>query len=110
MAEYLKQSRPFVVQNENEDSLFVNFSGHKLTRQGVWKIIKVYTEAANIKKSITPHTIRHSFAAHLFENGADLASLKEILGHSDISSTQIYAKLAKSKTNEMYKRCHPKAQ
>ena len=95
--------------DENSDALFVNINGARLTRQGFWKIIKSYTEKANINKDITPHTLRHSFAAHLLENGADIKSLQEMLGHADVSSTQIYTSIIKNKINEVYKNAHPLA-
>ncbi len=107
--EYLLKSRNFLIQDINEEALFVNVNGKRLTRQGFWKIIKHYKNQANINKDITPHTLRHSFAAHLLENGADLRSIQEMLGHSDISSTQIYAQIAKNKIKEIYKKTHPRA-
>ncbi len=107
--EYLVKSRNFLIQDSNEEALFVNVNGRRLTRQGFWKIIKHYKNQANINKDITPHTLRHSFAAHLLENGADLRSIQEMLGHSDISSTQIYAQIAKNKIKEIYKKTHPRA-
>lgn len=88
---YVVSIRPLIVNDFEENALFVNISGHRMTRQGFWKIIKVYQEKAGIKKDITPQTLRHSLAAHLFENGADLQSIQEMLGHADISSTLIYA-------------------
>jgi integrase/recombinase XerD len=107
--EYLNKSRKFLLQDADDEALFVNINGRRLTRQGFWKIIKHYKNQANINKDITPHTLRHSFAAHLLENGADLRSIQEMLGHSDISSTQIYAQMAKNKIKEIYKRTHPRA-
>ncbi len=107
--EYLDRSRKFLLQDVEDKALFVNINGKRLTRQGFWKIIKQYKNQANINKDITPHTLRHSFAAHLLENGADLRSLQEMLGHSDISSTQIYAQMAKNKIKEVYKKTHPRA-
>ncbi len=106
---YLEKSRPYLIQNKDEKAVFVNISGKRLTRQGFWKIIKLYKNQANINKDITPHTLRHSFAAHLLDNGADLRSIQEMLGHSDISSTQIYAQMAKNKIKEIYKKTHPRA-
>jgi integrase/recombinase XerD len=107
--EYLNKSRGLLIQQSDEKALFVNINGRRLTRQGFWKIIKQYKNLAKISKDITPHTLRHSFAAHLLENGADLRSIQEMLGHSDISSTQIYAQIAKNKIKEIYKKTHPRA-
>ncbi len=107
--EYIEKSRNFLIQDSEEKALFVNVNGKRLTRQGFWKIIKHYKNQAQINKDITPHTLRHSFAAHLLENGADLRSIQEMLGHSDISSTQIYAQIAKNKIKEVYKKTHPRA-
>lgn len=107
--EYLNKSRGLLIQRSDEKALFVNINGRRLTRQGFWKIIKQYKNMAKINKDITPHTLRHSFAAHLLENGADLRSIQEMLGHSDISSTQIYAQIAKNKIKEIYKKTHPRA-
>ncbi len=109
MKEYLIKSRPLLIQKKDEKSLFVNINGARLTRQGFWKIVKQYKNQAKISKDITPHTLRHSFAAHLLENGADLRSIQEMLGHSDISSTQIYAQIARNKIKEIYKKTHPRA-
>lgn len=107
--DYLNKSRGLLIQNSEEKALFVNINGRRLTRQGFWKIIKQYKNQAKINKDITPHTLRHSFAAHLLENGADLRSIQEMLGHSDISSTQVYAQIAKNKIKEIYKKTHPRA-
>ncbi|MBE6749748.1 MAG: site-specific tyrosine recombinase XerD [Ruminococcaceae bacterium] len=109
LTDYVYNVRPAIVLDENEDKLFTNMSGQHLSRQGFWKIIKHYAEMAGIKKDITPHTLRHSFAAHLLENGAKLSDIKDMLGHTDISSTQIYAKLIKSKYNTAYAKFHPLA-
>lgn len=109
LKEYIKTARPMLLKNEGEKALFVNCNGARLTRQGFWKIIKFYTKKANISKDITPHTLRHSFAAHLLENGAELSAIKEMLGHCDISSTQIYTQLVKPKIKEVYKSAHPRA-
>ncbi len=106
---YLKNVRDIVVTDPEEDRLFTNMNGQAMTRQGFWKIIKQYAASAKIKKDITPHTIRHSFAAHLLENGAQLSDVKELLGHDDISSTQIYAQLIKNKYAVAYKKFHPLA-
>lgn len=109
LKEYLNKSRPLLIPTVEEKALFVNINGGRLTRQGFWKIIKQYKNQAQINKDITPHTLRHSFAAHLLENGADLRSIQEMLGHSDISSTQIYAQIAKNRIKEVYKKTHPRA-
>ncbi len=109
LKEYLNKSRPLLIQHIDEKALFVNINGGRLTRQGFWKIIKQYKNQAQINKDITPHTLRHSFAAHLLENGADLRSIQEMLGHSDISSTQIYAQIAKNRIRDVYKKTHPRA-
>jgi integrase/recombinase XerD len=109
LKEYLSKSRPLLIQSADETALFVNINGTRLTRQGFWKIIKQYKNQAQINKDITPHTLRHSFAAHLLENGADLRSIQEMLGHSDISSTQIYAQIAKNRIKDVYKKTHPRA-
>lgn len=106
---YMINVRPIIVTDRKEYRLFTNMSGQPLSRQGFWKIVKFYAQKANIKKEITPHTLRHSFAAHLLENGADLKDIKEMLGHSDISTTQIYAQLMKNKYALDYKKFHPLA-
>ncbi|MFY9296405.1 MAG: site-specific tyrosine recombinase XerD [Caldicoprobacterales bacterium] len=93
---YLKESRNKLVRRKNEKSLFVNFHGKRMTRQGFWKIVKFYTQKAEINKDITPHTLRHSFAIHLLNNGTDIRVVKEILGHSDLSTTQIYTHILDS--------------
>ena len=109
VAEYIRNARDMMVHDKSERTLFVNCNGTKLTRQGFWKIVKTYKLQANISKDVTPHTLRHSFAAHLLENGADLKSIQEMLGHSDISSTQVYAQVVKNKLNDVYKKAHPRA-
>ncbi|QXM06074.1 site-specific tyrosine recombinase XerD [Crassaminicella indica] len=109
LEKYIKTVRNNIVKEETEKALFVNYCGTRLTRQGFWKIIKKYTQKAKIDKKITPHTLRHSFATHLLQNGADLKSVQEMLGHSDISTTQIYTLLTKSKIKEVYNKTHPRA-
>lgn len=96
-------------QLDGDRPLFVNHNGGRLSRQGFWKIIKQYAKQAGINKTITPHTLRHSFAAHLLENGADLKSIKEMLGHADISSTQVYTQIVSNHFREVYNKCHPRA-
>lgn len=106
---YLSTVRGTMVASPNEKALFVNVSGVRMSRQGFWKILKHYQDMAHIEKEITPHTLRHSFAVHLLENGADLGSLQELMGHSDISSTQMYTHMVNSKLKSVYEKCHPKA-
>lgn len=106
---YVNKVRGITILNPDEKALFVNMNGQRLTRQGFWKIIKQYTKQAGIKKDITPHTLRHSFATHLLENGAQLKDIQEMLGHSDISSTQVYAQIMKSRFTQVYNKYHPRA-
>lgn len=106
---YLGPMRDQLVKRSGEEALFLNQLGTRLTRQGFWKIIKKYASAAGIETDITPHTLRHSFAAHLLENGADLRSVQEMLGHSDISTTQIYTHVMKRNMKEVYELHHPRA-
>ncbi len=106
---YIEKSRKLLVNDINERTLFVNITGEKMTRQGFWKILKSYAEAANIKKDITPHTLRNSFATHLLENGADIHDIQVILGHSDIASTQRYAQFLRNKMKNSYMKFHPRA-
>ncbi len=109
LSEYMEFVRPQMIAHEDEKSLFVNVGGERMSRQGFWKIIKSYQVKAHIEKDITPHTLRHSFAAHLLENGADLRSIQEMLGHADISSTQIYSQLVKKQLKDVYNKAHPRA-
>ena len=107
--EYITIVRPHMIALPDEPSLFVNVSGERMSRQGFWKIIKYYQKKAKIEKDITPHTLRHSFAAHLLENGADIHAIQEMLGHADISSTQIYSQLVKKQLKDVYNKAHPRA-
>lgn len=107
--EYMALVRPQMIALPDEQSLFVNVSGERMSRQGFWKIIKFYQKKANIDKDITPHTLRHSFAAHLLENGADIHAIQEMLGHADISSTQVYSQLVKKQLKDVYNKAHPRA-
>ena len=109
LSAYLRDVRPGMISDASETALFVNVSGGRMSRQGFWKILKHYQAKAGIEKEITPHTLRHSFAVHLLENGADLGSLQELMGHSDISSTQMYTHMINQKLKNVYSKCHPKA-
>lgn len=109
LQDYVWKIRPQLVPGEEETALFVNMNGERMSRQGFWKIIKYYQGKAGIEKEITPHTLRHSFAAHLLENGADLRSIQEMLGHADISSTQIYSHMIKQELQSVYHKAHPRA-
>lgn len=109
LSDYVRDIRPQIIADDEERALFVNMSGERMSRQGFWKIIKYYQEKAGIEKDITPHTLRHSFAAHLLENGADLRSIQEMLGHADISSTQIYTHVIKKQLKDVYNKAHPRA-
>ncbi len=107
--DYMEKSRNILCFDESVKALFVNCNGKRMSRQGFWKILKKYKEEAGIPKEITPHTLRHSFALHLLENGADLKSIQELLGHSDISSTQIYSEIASKRLKDVYNKAHPRA-
>lgn len=109
LSNYITNSRQFLVFDTNENALFVNVNGTRMTRQGLWKIIKQYAALAGIDKEITPCTLRHSFATHLLENGADVTMLRDVLGHSDISSTNLYVNFLKNKTNNTLMKFHPHA-
>ncbi len=106
---YMRDIRSSMLAAPDEQALFVNIGGSRMSRQGFWKILKHYQETAHIDKEITPHTLRHSFAVHLLENGADIGSLQELMGHSDISSTQLYTHMINQKLKSVYEKCHPKA-
>ena len=109
LKDYVDFIRPEMIASPTERALFVNVSGERMSRQGFWKIVKSYQQKAGIQKDITPHTLRHSFATHLLENGADLHSIQEMLGHADISSTQIYSQLVKKQLKDVYNKAHPRA-
>ena len=106
---YIENVRDDMLSDPDETALFVNISGVRMSRQGFWKILKHYQQMAHIEKEITPHTLRHSFAVHLLENGADIGSVQELMGHSDISSTQVYTQMINQKLKAVYTRCHPRA-
>lgn len=105
---YLTLTRKTIAK-DTEQALFVNMNGSRMTRQAFWKIVKFYAESAKIEKPITPHTLRHSFAVHLLENGADIHSIQTMMGHSDISSTQMYTKVINKKLKDIYIKAHPRA-
>ena len=107
--EYIEEARDILIKDEKETALFVNINGKRLTRQGFWKIIKYYKEQAHISKDITPHVLRHSFATHLLQNGADLKAIQSMLGHSDISSTQVYMQFQDDGLKNIYRKAHPRA-
>ncbi len=109
LKDYMFNARHTMIKDDNERALFVNVNGQRLTRQGFWKIIKYYKEQAHIDKDITPHVLRHSFATHLLQNGADLKSIQTMLGHSDILSTQIYMQFQDESLKNVYKKAHPRA-
>ena len=109
LQDYIRGIRPQLLADGSDQALFVNMNGERMSRQGFWKIIKYYQEKAGIHKDITPHTLRHSFAVHLLQNGADLRSIQEMLGHADISSTQIYTHVVQRQLREVYQKSHPRA-
>ena len=109
LSDYITLVRPQMILLPDEQSLFVNVSGERMSRQGFWKIVKHYQKKAGIEKDITPHTLRHSFAAHLLENGADIHAIQEMLGHADISSTHMYSQLVKKQLKDVYNKAHPRA-
>ncbi len=109
VAEYMKERHPRQTEKDSEKALFLNQRGGRLTRQGLWQILKGYAKAANLGKSVTPHTLRHSFATHMLSGGADLRSVQELLGHANISTTQIYTQLTSEHVRETYDKSHPRA-
>lgn len=109
LGKYIDKARPYMIRQNDEKALFVNCSGGRMSRQGFWKIVKHYQRSAGITADITPHTLRHSFAAHLLENGADLHSIQEMMGHADISSTQVYSNLINKRIKDVYLKAHPRA-
>ena len=109
LKEYIEEARPVLIRDEGIKALFVNVNGQRLTRQGFWKIVKYYKEQAHITKEITPHVLRHSFATHLLQNGAELKAIQTMLGHSDISSTQVYMQFQDNGIKTAYKKAHPRA-
>ena len=109
LKEYIEDARPILIKSDKEKALFVNVNGQRLTRQGFWKIVKYYKEQAHITKDITPHVLRHSFAIHLLQNGADLKAIQTMLGHSDISSTQVYMQFQDPRLKDIYQKAHPRA-
>lgn len=109
LSDYLKKARPYLVYRPDETALFVNCNGSRFSRQGFWKLIRRYRDAAGLKKEITPKSLRQSFAVHLLENGADVRSMQQLLGHKNTSTTQEYAKMAKERIRDVYHRTHPRA-
>lgn len=108
LKEYVENVRPLLIKTEEEESLFINANGQKMTRQGFWKILKQYKDQAKIEKELTPHTIRHSFAVHMLQNGAELKSVQELLGHTDVASTMMYTHVADMKIRDEYLNAHPR--
>ena len=109
VVEYLKESRPRLTHDDAEEALFLNRRGERLTRQGLWQILKGYAKAADLDKEVTPHTLRHSFATHMLSGGADLRSVQELLGHANISTTQVYTHLTTEHVRRVYEKSHPRA-
>ncbi|MBQ9012626.1 MAG: tyrosine recombinase [Bacilli bacterium] len=110
LKEYMENVRPLLIRSEDEKTLFINTNGQKMTRQGYWKILKQYKDQAKIDKEITPHTIRHSFAVHMLENGAEVKTVQELLGHTDVASTMLYTQIANMSTKDEYMKSHPRAE
>jgi len=109
VAEYIKEVRPHLAHNKDEPALFLNPRGERLTRQGFWQKIKEYAKSANLDTQISPHTLRHSFATHMLSGGADLRSVQELLGHANISTTQVYTRLTTEHIRRTYEKSHPRA-
>ncbi len=109
LKEYLKEARPKLIRSNAEKAMFLNRRGERLTRQGFWQILKGHARAAELKAGITPHTLRHSFATHMLSGGADLRSVQELLGHANISTTQVYTHLTSEHVRRTYERAHPRA-
>jgi integrase/recombinase XerD len=108
LKKYVIDSRPDIIGSRNSEYFFISKKGSMLNRRSVWRLIKGYVERTDIKKNITPHTLRHSFATHLIERGADLRTVQELLGHTDISTTQVYTHLVSKHLKEIHKKFHPK--
>jgi len=108
LSDYIENVRPLLIKTEEEETLFINANGQKMTRQGFWKILKQYKDQAKIDKDLTPHTIRHSFAVHLLQNGAEVKMVQEILGHTDVASTLMYTQMADMKLRDEYLKAHPR--
>lgn len=108
LKQYVEEARGYYVKNERETALFTNVSGSEMSRQGFWKMLKSYADEAGIKQDITPHTLRHSFAVHMLQNGADVKSVQEMLGHSDISTTQVYLNMKMNRMRDVYMKAHPR--
>ena len=110
LEEYIYDARPAIVkEKKDEKALFVNYYGERITRQGLWKVLKEYGRKAGLEEKLTPNVLRNSFAVHMIQNGADLKSLQELLGHEDISATQIYLSVTKNRIKDVYDRTHPRA-
>lgn len=109
LSDYIKNARPHILHNNDEKALFLNRRGERLTRQGMWQILKGYAKEVNLEKEITPHTLRHSFATHMLDGGADLRIVQELLGHANISTTQVYTHLTSEHVRKTYEKSHPRA-
>jgi len=107
--EYVEEARPHLIHNVDEKALFLNRRGERLTRQGFWQILKGYAKSAGLDEEITPHTLRHSFATHMLSGGADLRSVQQLLGHANISTTQVYTHLTSEHIRRTYEKSHPRA-